>query len=354
MRESDPSKRTNSVEKVSSLPNNNDLPQQQDIFVANKPVKLNNSIQISSSTYSSNPELMNSLSELTTTRDKLRTILEYHQREFPFIPVTMSHIAEILTVSPGRIRQLYNKLINETDSLPSHKGNNALSLAQKGLIITLYDQALPIKNIVKELKLPRRQVSLFISSLIKEGLLEGRKKESHEKLKNSVRELRQQNFGNKAISEQLGDVSRAKVMNISQELINEEGLRLRKKRRTPEEIHAFEEKLLRLINPNIPIEQIAKELDVPYNYVISSLNKLRRTGRLEPKYKRRNRQEIESQDKKVIELKNKGIPFTQIASELEIPYFQVIDSIERIQPSGRKEKKAVYNKRYWEKKNKGY
>lgn len=213
---------------------------------------------------------------------RLAVLFQQHQEDHPDTPITPTQRAEIvktLGVTRQRVDQLSAKLQQQGEKIPhlwtGWRPDDISSFDSK--CAALEGQGKTAQEIAIELSVPQ----IAVRESHRRRSAEEKKQKTQEEIEN-VRALRRQGLGNKEIGERL-QLSRGKVINQLKKLIQtDETLRLRKKRRTKQEMKILSLQIKKLYNKGLTNRQITDVFgkEVSLQTVINVVNNLIQTGEI--------------------------------------------------------------------------
>lgn len=205
-------------------------------------------------------------------RVALEQALDRHLDANPNKPIVLAELGREIGVSTERIRQLYDEIATQRP-VPFKKARKIEGpqevFWQKAK--ELFSQGLSPKQVAQEL-----HITVSLANKIKSSIYQLATQTRRKENETQVRELRQQGFGNKKISEMTG-IKLPVVTKFLQNLFTkDQGLRLKRMRRNKEEAERFEEwvKQLRLDPRNLNIRQIAEITGEKKSVIGNYINKL--------------------------------------------------------------------------------
>jgi len=210
-------------------------------------------------------------------REKVKRYLDHHNIEFGIdIPVSQQKIAKHVGITRERVRQILLQL-KETQKIPpfglKSRTNNTEGLDK--CIRILKNQNLSNKDIAERLRLKNVEVQESISRI------RNSKDKEIEKITKQILDLRKnERLGSISIAVKL-DVSPSFVGNILEKYFNEDpDLRLRKKKRSKDELEGFRQKVKELRLKGLNKTQIATKLNVSKYNIVNAVHELLIAGEI--------------------------------------------------------------------------
>ncbi len=205
----------------------------------------------------------------------------------PGIPVNVSEVGRRAGIrAHQRAHQLFKQLSVDQELPPkrSHFGRQLVTIIFDARIKKFWDEGLTLKQITEALKEKTGRVSSSLNRLRKEGKIKPRA-ESRREFDEKIRLLRNEGKGNKAIAEILHKSISSIENSIFRSMKSEKEIkRLRKKRRTKEQVVAFRADIKGLReDENLTDRQIAQRLGVKKSEVLSHIKAMLDRGEIERK-----------------------------------------------------------------------
>lgn len=221
-------------------------------------------------------------------RGKVKDIFEQHIREHPDEPINLSEVARQIECTPERVRQLYRSLAKENPtSVPPKKSRSTPQQisALKSRLLALRAQGYTDREIAKQLGIPTSRVNSYTHELSQTSILPNRQSKTTETDEKVLR-LRQEGKGDKEIASILGISKRQATTSIARLEARGESVRLRNKRRSPEEMAVVDQQVKPLFEQGLTYSQISKRLNESVFTIMHAVRRLLRKGEIQRRIER--------------------------------------------------------------------